>query len=243
MELTIIIPCFNEERRLAKTLKKIASYILSKKYQTELILVNDGSTDRTLEVLNEFFKTNKINILIKTKLINYKKNRGKGYAVKQGILLASKKNLLIFDADSSTPITELEKLNRYINKYDLVIGSRKQRDSTVIVPQSPLREFMGKAYSYISKVLLAVNVNDFTCGFKLLKKYPAKVIASKMVIDRWGYDSEMLKIASLKRFKIKEVGIIWKNDQNTKVRLSRDVLISLFDLFKIYIISQFKRYE
>ena len=242
MELSIVIPCFNEESRIKKSFEQIVLYIKNNNYDTELVFINDGSRDQTLSILNSLVKNISNNKLIKAKIITYKMNKGKGFAIKQGLMHSTKELILICDADLSTPIEELERLKKYIKNYDLVIGSRKQGDSVVILPQPPMREFLGKSFSYMSKVILAVNINDFTCGFKLFKRKSAKIIADKMTINRWGYDSEILKIATVLGLKIKEIGIFWKNDKGTKVKLSYDILFSFIDLMRIYINNKFNRY-
>lgn len=243
MELSIVIPCFNEKYRIGNTIDSIIKYLLLKKQKTEIIFVNDGSTDETKIIIQNAIKKIKRNNIIFAKIVDYTINRGKGFAVKQGILMASGKYILLCDTDLSTPISELDKLKKYTDKYDLVIGSRKQKDSAVIKAQTPTREFMGKTYSYLSKIALGVNVNDFTCGFKLIRNKPAKIIARKMTIDRWSYDSELLKIAVLLKYKIKEVGVIWRNDEKTKVKLSYDIFSSFYDLIKIFTNSILKKYD
>ncbi|OGK25394.1 hypothetical protein A3A46_00105 [Candidatus Roizmanbacteria bacterium RIFCSPLOWO2_01_FULL_37_13] len=243
MELSIVIPCYNENGRIGNTIEKILKYLLLKKKKTEIIFVNDGSTDETEIIIKNAIKKTDRNKIIYAKIVNYTTNRGKGYAIRQGIQKASGKYILLCDADLSTPITELDKLKKYISKYDLVIGSRKQKDSSVVKAQSPTRELLGKSYSFLSKIILGVNINDFTCGFKLLEKNKAKTIARKMTIARWGYDSEMLKIATFLKYKIKEVGVIWKNDEKTKVKLSHDIFSSFYDLIRIFTNSILRRYD
>src|SRR3989338_4045425 len=170
MELSIVIPCYNEEKRIKKTIDNILKYLHQKKKKTEIIFVNDGSTDETKIIIKHAIKKFKSNNIIYAKMVDYAINQGKGYAIKQGIQKSSGKYILLCDADLSTPITELDKLKKYISKYDLVIGSRKQKDSSVVKPQSPTREFLGRTFSFLSKIILGVNINDFTCGFKLLDK-------------------------------------------------------------------------
>lgn len=242
MQLSIIVPCYNEEKRIGRSFKKIISYIKSKGIHTELIFVNDGSTDKTCELLNLFKKNLKNNTLIKIKIISYDKNKGKGYAIKKGFLNSSSKLLLICDADLSTPLVELSKLLKYIDKFDLVIGSRKQKDAKIIKRQSLIRTMLGKSYSWISKILLQVEVNDFTCGFKLIKREPALKIASKMLIDRWAYDSELLKIATIYKYKIKEIGVKWENNPNSQVRLYKDIILSFIDIVRIIIFNLNNKY-
>lgn len=233
MKLSIIIPCYNEEKRLSKTFKKIFDYLSTKKMKTEIIFVDDGSIDKTRLVLEYICKKLDGHPLIKTTIITGKKNRGKGHAVKTGIIKASGRHILICDADLSTPITEIEKLFRYVVEYELIMGSRKQNGAKIIKSQPVLREFFGKSYSLMSKIILGVDVKDFTCGFKLIKREAAKEIAKRLTINRWAYDSEMLKIAKTQNYAMKEVGIVWRDDQQTKVRILRDILGSFTDLLKI----------
>ena len=242
MQLSIIVPCYNEEKRISKSFDKIISYINHRGIPTELIFVNDGSTDKTYELLNLLKKGLKNNTLINIKIISYNKNKGKGYAIKEGFLNSSGKLLLICDADLSTPLVELSKLLKYIDNFDLVIGSRKQKDAKVIKRQSLIRTILGKSYSWISKMLLQVEVNDFTCGFKLIKREPALKIASKMLINRWAYDSELLKIATINNFKIKEVGVKWEDKPNSQVKLYKDIVLSFVDLVRIIIFNLSNKY-
>jgi len=243
MRLSVIIPCYNEEKRIEESVDKIIKYIKSEKLDAELIFVNDGSTDNTQQILN------KLNIKLTEKqrirncIISIENNTGKGYALRKGIRKAKGDIILLCDADLSTPITELGKLMGYINNYDLVVGSRKNNDSKIMKPQSFLRTFLGKTYSFMSRIILNVPLNDFTCGFKLIKNNVAKKIVKKMSINRWAYDSELLKIAEIHNFKLKEVGIIWQNDPCTKVKLSTDIIASLRDLIKIRMYSFFKKYD
>ncbi len=243
MQLSIIVPCYNEEKRIGKSFNKIVSYIIHRGMPTELIFVNDGSTDKTYKILNLFKKRFRNKILIKIKLISYIQNKGKGYAIKMGLLNSSGKYLLICDADLSTPLTELSKLEKYINNFDIVIGSRKQKDAKIIKRQSLTRTILGKSYSLISKILLQVEVNDFTCGFKLIKREPALKIASIMLIDRWAYDSELLKIATINNYKIKEVGVKWEDKPNSQVKLYKDIVLSFIDIIRIIFFNLNNKYR
>lgn len=242
MQLSIIIPCYNEEKRIEKSVDEIISYINSNKLNAELIFINDGSTDNSQYVLEKLSATLKEYNIINT-VIKLKNNMGKGYALRKGIEKAKGDLVLLCDADLSTPISEFKKLQKFTDSYDIIIGSRRQKESHVIKPQSFLRTFLGKSYSKFSNILLNIRVNDSTCGFKLIKSNVAKKIVKKMSINRWAYDSELLKIAAIHGFKIKEVGIIWQDDPDTKVKLSKDIITSLNDLIKIRIYSFFKKYD
>lgn len=240
--LSIVIPCFNEEKRLAVSFPAITDFIKEKNYATQIVIVNDGSTDKTSSTIKKLIVSEHYRNISYT-LVEYKKNKGKGYAIKRGISQCRGKFILCCDADLSTPISELDRLLISGQNYDLVIGSRKQSDANVIKHQSYLRNSLGKIYSWLSKKSLNVDINDFTCGFKLFKNSAAKLIVTKSRIDGWGYDSEFLKIASLNHLLIKEVGIIWQNNEESKVNLMKDVFRSLQELITINVYSFLGTYE
>lgn len=208
-----------------------------------MILVNDGGTDGTEKVLLSLKKNLDRNKLIEIKILSYDTNRGKGFAIKKGILISRGDKILLSDADLSVPIKQLDKLLKFINDYDLVIGSRRQKGSKIIKPQSRTRMLLGRLFTFASRVILNVNVNDFTCGFKLIRKMAAKKIAKKMKINRWAYDAELLKIATIYGYKIKEIGVSWKNQEGTKVRLLTDIFTSFFDLIRIVYYALLKKYD
>ena len=224
--LSLIIPLFNEERRLGKSIH-IFNYLKKKSLKTEVILVNDGSLDSTA------LKLKKLCRKYHFKIISYKKNRGKGYAIKKGMLLAKGDFRLFVDIDLSTPIEEFDKFIPYLKKYHVIIGTRKHKKAKILVRQPPLRENMGKIFTILSQLILATNVSDFTCGFKCFSKEAAAKTFSKQLIERWGFDSEILFLAKRNGYKIKEVPVLWKNDTNSKVRFPQDIIRSLTDLLKI----------
>ena len=221
-KLSIVIPVFNEEARLKPAL------ITCQKYHKlnpgwQFIFVNDGSTDKTEELIKD----------AGFKVIGYGKNQGKGYALKQGVLKSSNPSTLITDIDFSTPLTELPKLYKEIITADMVIGSRKTKDSNVTKRQPKLREWLGVRFTDLSNLWLGLKVTDYTCGFKLFKTKMAKEIFKVQKIKRWGYDAEIVYIASKLGVKIKEVPVTWKNDERTRVNLGKDIIRSLFDLVLI----------
>lgn len=237
MKLSILIPCYNEEKRLPDTLKKIFDYFSKKKNRAEIIFVDDGSNDRTRHIILKTISRWKKSRYIAAQLISYQQNKGKGYAIKKGFLHTHGNLVLLCDADLSTPIEELEKFLPYIKNNDIVIGSRKHQDTVILKAQPIWRTIMGKVYSFLSKQILNLNVDDTTCGFKLFKKPIVKLLAHKMRINRWAYDSELLKIARIHNKKITEIGIRWHNQPNSKVRLIPDTLSSFVDLLRIVVFS------
>lgn len=235
-DLSIIIPVYNESKRLYN-IETVYKYLNSKKYKPELIIVDDGSEDDTLTLLKKLRKKYPF------KIITYPKNRGKGYAIKTGILEATGKYRLFMDVDLSTPIEEYEKFKSFFDKYDVMIGSRKTKLSKLLKRQPILREYLGKGFTFLSKQILGVEVTDFTCGFKIFSKEAAVKIFSKSVIERWGYDSEILFIANKEGFKVKEVPVEWSNDQNTRVKFPQDIINSLQELVSIRVNNFIGKYD
>lgn len=209
-KLSIIVPVFNEELRLEKTINQLIDFSI--KENAELIFVNDGSTDSTKKYILEYKKNNEF-----IKLVDYKKNQGKGYAVKRGVLNSSSDLILITDSDLSTPLEEFYKLKKNIDKFDIVIGSRAMKNSNVKKKQFFLKVFFGRAGNFFIQKALGLKISDTQCGFKLFKK-SSKIIFKKLKINRWGWDFEFLFLANKNKLKIKEVGVIWVNDEQSKVK-------------------------
>lgn len=227
-QLSFVFPLYNEQDRFQESFKTIIKYY--EKYPNwEVIFVNDGSTDKTKEMVQEKIKQNK-----RMKLISYKKNKGKGYAIKKGMINATKPLILFSDIDFSTPLSELELLYPFIKKgADVVIGTRKVKGANITKRQSGIREWMGKCFTTITNLWLGLNQSDFTCGFKMFTSKSSKKIFSSCRVDRWGFDAEILFLANLYKFKIVDVPIEWKNDERTRVNLVQDTLRSLHDLWMI----------
>jgi dolichyl-phosphate beta-glucosyltransferase len=227
LNLSIIIPAYNEEHRIQKTLEKIINYLKRKKYNYEIIIVDDGSKDNTINVIKNI-KDKKIKIL-KNEI-----NRGKGYSVKKGILNAKKDWILFSDADLSTPIEELDNFTKYLD-YDIIIGSRNLKESNIMIHQPFYRAYPGKIFSYLVRLITIRGIKDTQCGFKLFKKEIAHKIFNKQTIDRWGFDVELMYIAHKYKYKIKELPVIWLNDEKTKLNLFKDSTRMFLDLIKIRI--------
>lgn len=226
--LSVIIPVFNEKKRI-KNLDDVISYLKKQKYTWEVIVVDDGSKDKTTDTLKSL--KNKLRF----KLISLLENQGKGAAIKKGMLAASGKYRLFLDIDLSTPIREFDKLNPYLEKYDIVIGSRKMKGSSIIVRQPLVRELLGKSFTFLSQKTLQMKISDFTCGFKCFSQKAADQIFPRQTINRWGFDSEILYIGKLKNNSFKEVPVTWKNKSGTKVKFPDAIINSLLELAKIRI--------
>ena len=236
--LSVIIPTYNEERRIRDTLLKMNDYLSSQDYSSEIIIVNDGSTDNTIGVARKTLK----NIPLKNLFLSREINRGKGYSVKEGVLQANGEFILFSDADLSTPIEELERLIPWIEKnYDIVIGSRGLKDSDIQIHQSWLRETSGKIYNALVQGLIIRGIKDTQCGFKLFKRIAAFDVFKRQRIEGFSFDVEILFIAKRLGYKIKEVPIVWRDSRPSKVRMPVESFKMLWELIKIRMTDIVKR--
>jgi dolichyl-phosphate beta-glucosyltransferase len=226
--ISIIIPMYNEEKRVSKTIEKIVQYMQEKGNEYEILTVDDGSTDNTLEVVGKLVEQND-NI----RLLKNPGNKGKGYSVKHGMLKAKKDCVLFSDADLSTPIEELEKMIPELQAFDVVIGSRKTEGSDIQVKQPFYRTLAGKIFPIVVNIILLPNIKDTQCGFKLFTKKAAQEVFNLQTIDGFSFDAEILFIANKKKYNIKEVPVIWINDADSKVRIIRDSMRMFKELLKI----------
>lgn len=236
MEISVIIPAFNEEKRIKKTLETILAYLERKKYSYEIIVVNDGSTDKTKEVILEFHNK-------KIRVVDNPRNCGKGYSVQQGFLAATKKWILFTDADLSTPIEELETSFRYTDTAPVIIGSRNLPMSHIVVKQPLLRSTLGRIFPFFVRLLLLPDIKDSQCGFKLFRSDVAKKIAEKQRIHGFCFDVELLFLAKKYKFMIQEIPITWSNDERSKIKIISDSFQMFVDLLRIRWNSFCGRYE
>jgi len=226
--LSLIIPAFNEEMRIAGSLDRILKFLKGRPYTFEIIIIDDGSKDRTVELVkNRFGQHSEVRI-------NQQQNLGKGKAVQQGMLLANGKYLFFSDADLSVPIETLSLFLSHLEKdSDIVIGTRQKAGATIEIHQPLIREFLGKVYTKLTNWILGLRFSDFTCGFKGFRKEAAKDLFSRQQLSNWSFDAEILYLAHLKGYKVSEISVHWRNDEQTKVRLWRDIISSFFGLLQI----------
>lgn len=221
MKLSIIIPTFNEEGRIIASLVKINDFLKKSRLQAEVIVVDDGSQDKTVEVTKGFKKN-----FPQLRIIEMGENFGKGWAVRKGVLEAEGDQILFTDADLATPIEELGKLKEKINEgYDLAIASRvhedgrDERSST----QSMFRRLMGKVFNLLVSALVISGFKDTQCGFKLFKAQAAKKIFLKQRIKRIGFDVEILYLAKKNNLKIAEVPIKWQGGKESRMSIGKEL--------------------
>lgn len=239
IKLSLVVPCFNEGTRFSRGAKTILRYLLRQKYSWELVFVNDGSRDRTLAMMKRLASRDR-----RIKVVSYRKNRGKGYALKKGCLAAQGNFIFFTDIDLSVPIQTLGTFWPYFEKsFDLVIGSRRVRGARILKHQFFLREFLGRGFTALVRFLLAPGIKDVTCGFKAFRSDAARIIFPKCIIERWAIDAEILFLARKFGFKIAQVPVSWSNTSETKVNVARDVVLTFGEVMRILANNLSGRYQ
>jgi dolichyl-phosphate beta-glucosyltransferase len=235
-DVSIIIPAYNEANRIERALIPAIQYLKKQSYSSEIIVVSDGSNDETKAVTekhkNEFENIN---------IIEYFPNKGKGYAVKTGMINANGKYRLFMDADYAVPVDYIENfLNEIYKGYDIVIGSRVNEQSEIIKHQSFFREKLAKGFNLLQRVVLGLPIKDTQCGFKLFTSDTAEKLFKSISLNCSYFDAELLYIAYKNKFKIKEIGVKWSHDNETRLPItftrSLDLLLKLFKI-------RFSKYE
>lgn len=226
IELSVVIPAFNDAERLKKTLPVIKKFFDTKKCRVEIIIIDDGSKDDTQVIVKNFGYNN-------VRCEAYKVNIGKGYAVNYGVKKAVGRWILFVDADNSTPIKEIDKLWGYRDKYDVIIGSRYLKGSKIGKHQPLFRRFASRAGNMLARMLILPGIRDTQCGFKLFEKSASKEIFGLQTIWRWGFDMEILRIAREGKFKIKEVAVEWFDAEASRIQSKKVFYKTLGELFRI----------
>lgn len=215
-QLSLIVPCYNEETRLPASLKRIEEYLEDTGYAYEVLIVDDGSADRTAELAEEVARRNP-----RFHVHRYEENRGKGFAVAYGGRRARGRWVLFSDADLSTPLYELEKLLPYLDRgYDVVIGSRGLSESNLKVRQPWWRERAGRLMNFLIRRASGLRFKDTQCGFKLLSQRAARDLFPNLTVRRWMFDVELLILARKMGYDVADVPITWINSGESRVKLS-----------------------
>lgn len=238
VKLSVIVPCYNEEKRFQKGFEHYFSYLEKQKYEWELILVNDGSTDGTLDLMKKA-AANKSQV----KVLSHSPNKGKGFAIVAGIAEAEGQYILFTDLDHSVPIETIGTFFKYFDKgKSVVIGSRRTEGAKIIVHQKPFREFLGAGFTLLVRVLIDPKILDATCGFKAFKSQAAKKIFEKITIYDWAFDAEIIFLCKKLNLKIAQAPVTWTDQKGSKVSLTKDVAKSLLGLFRIRVNDIFGKY-
>lgn len=226
LHLSVVVPAYDEESRLLPTLERLHDYYEAQEYPYDVVVVSDGSKDRTEEIVSEFAKSHP-----KFRLIAYKPNRGKGYAVRTGMLAATGDLVLFCDADMATPQEETEKLLEHmLEGADIAIGSRPLKESKLEKHQPFIREMFGRASNMLIQMLAVRGIHDTQCGFKMFTKKACKDVFTRCKLDGFSFDFEALMIARDLGYRIDEVPIRWFHQEGSKVVFWRDYPRSFRDL-------------
>jgi dolichyl-phosphate beta-glucosyltransferase len=227
---SIIIPAYNEAGRLGRTLERVLGYVSAQRWDAEVIVVNDGSRDRTPDLVREFAQSHPL-----LRLLENPGNRGKGYSVRNGMLHASGELLLFSDADLSSPIEEAQKLIAPLESgtADIAIGSRWLRPELQTQRQSLLRQFYGRLFNLLLRVLLGLNFKDTQCGFKAFTRQAVRKIFPLQQIERWGFDPELLYLARQAGLKVVEIPVSWAHTGGTRISPLRDGLRMFAEAVKV----------
>jgi glycosyltransferase involved in cell wall biosynthesis len=226
---SIILPAYNESERLATSIPKILDYFHDRRWNTEIIVVNDGSTDDTADVVRRFATEHPMVVLLENP-----GNRGKGYSVRNGMLHAKGEVVLFTDADLSSPITEAGKLfSALANGADVAIGSRWLKRELQTEPQPWYRQMYGRLFNLGLRLMLGLNYRDTQCGFKAFTRKAILITFTRQRIERWGFDPELLFIANKFELKTVEVPVEWAHDHRSKINPFRDGLRMGVEVLKI----------
>jgi dolichyl-phosphate beta-glucosyltransferase len=226
VELSVVIPAFNEASRLGDSLERLLPFLEKRGESFEVMVVDDGSADATVDVAREYAHRG-------VWVLELARNRGKGAALRHGVVASSGAKVLLCDADLSTPIEELARLEPYLTDAKLVLGSRDVEGARVELHQPWHRELMGKAFNLLIRALGFGDFRDTQCGFKLMDGKAARELFPQLTIERFAYDVELVWEAQRRGWKIAEVGVEWHDSPVSRVRPFHDAPQMLRDVLRI----------
>ena len=229
MELSVVVPAFNEEQRIAASLERIGAFLLGCEGASELLCVDDGSTDRTAELVREYARRSPV----ETRLLENGRNRGKGASVRAGMLQARGRLSLFTDADLSAPIEEAVRLLEPLRagRLDVAIGSRAVDRSRIGRPQALPRDLLGRSFNQVIRRLTGLPISDTQCGFKAFRSAPLRPLLEALRIEGFGFDVELLGLCQAAGLRIGEISVAWNHADGSKVRVLRDGFRMLEDSF------------
>lgn len=229
--LSVVIPAYNEEKNIPEALRRISAYLDLKKTVWEALVVNDGSKDRTQDVLLKYIQEHPGQSV---HILRFDPNHGKGFAARQGMLAAKGRYVLLTDADMSSPIKESDKLITAIDRgADMAIGSRAVRAPGCDVRQSFKRRLSGRIFNLFVQKIVLPGIHDSQCGFKCFTNGAAKKLFSAQKLDGFAFDVETLYLARSFGYKISEVPVMWSEGAASKINLFRDPFLMVGDLLRI----------
>lgn len=230
--ISIVIPAYNEEKRILSSVSEASAFMDDSGREYEIIIVDDGSSDGTSRILGKMVAD-----FPRVRCVRYEKNKGKGHALRAGVLVTKGDVVLVMDADLSTPMEELWKMMPHISEggFEIAIGSRALALSEIIRKQPWWRRGMGKIFNKIVKLLVIRDFEDTQCGFKLFTGEAARDLFGESKVDRFAYDVEILALARKRGYAVKEVPVRWINSPESRVDPLKDSLRMLLDLVKIRI--------
>jgi dolichyl-phosphate beta-glucosyltransferase len=226
---SVVLPAYNEASRIAASLDQVMQYACRHGWTMEVIVVNDGSTDATADIVRQYASRHP-----SLRLIENPGNRGKGFSVRNGMLHARGDILLFSDADLSSPIQEADKLLAALDAgADVAIGSRWVRKELQTIPQPLYRRLLGRMFNLALRMVLGLNFKDTQCGFKAFRRPAADLVFAQQKIERWGFDPELLYLARRAGLRIEEVPVGWAHSEGTRINPLRDGIRMFVELFQI----------
>lgn len=238
-QYSIVIPAYNESARIPATLKAVVNCIRERGWSAEVVVVNDGSRDGTADVVKAFAAD-----VPQVRLIENPGNRGKGYSVRSGLLHSFGEVVMFTDADLSAPIEEAEGLFAAIAQgADIAIGSRWLERKRQTIRQPLYRQFFGRCFNGVTRLVMGLPFADTQCGFKAFTRAAAQTVFQLQTIDRWGFDPEILFIATKRGFKIAEVPVSWAHDERTRISYLKDGVRMLQDIAHVRWNALLGRYD
>lgn len=234
--ISIVIPVYNEEKRIHLFLPRVIEFVRHRDFSCEIVVVDDGSTDRTITVVEEMLQPQ---LPGRYKIIQLTKNAGKGAAIRKGMLEATGEYVFFIDADGSTSIEEIERfIPHFSDAYDIYIARRTLKQKAPFK-----RKFFGYGYILIANSLLRLSVSDITCGFKCYRKRCVQTIFSRQRLNNWSFDAENILVARKHGYRIKEIEVAWEHVGGSKVKVFKNMLVCGLDLLRIKVNDLKGRYD